>query len=85
MKQDITPFLRGGLPGIVRLKQVLASIIAYHMLEHGMEQEIIQKQMEVLLQQAGFKTYMDSKDNLSFHIPESLCDPTDATSLISVE
>ncbi len=72
LKQDINPFLRGGLPGVARLKQVLTSIMAYHKLEHGTEEDIFQHQLQPLLEQAGLKTYVDSQSNIiSFHIPES--------------
>jgi hypothetical protein len=86
IKQDISPFLQGGLPGIARLKQVLTSIMAYHRLEHGMEEGVVQTQMEALLQQAGYRTYMDSNNNLSFHIPDALLDGNnDGLSSIKVE
>lgn len=59
---DIKPFVRGGLPGLARLKQVLSNILRHH--------KVPLHRQRALLSAAGLRPYT-STDRLrvSFYLP----------------
>ena len=59
---DIQPFIRGGLPGLARLKQVLSSILKHH--------RVPLHRQRALLSAAGLRvcTSLD-RQRVSFYLP----------------
>ena len=59
---DIEPFIRGGLPGLVRLKQVLGSILKHHRVP-------LHRQRGLLLAAGLHPQSSTDRQRVSFHIP----------------
>ena len=61
---DIKPFIRGGLPGLVRLRQVLGSIIKHH--------KVPLHRQRALLSAAGLRPYTSTdRTRVSFYLPSN--------------
>jgi hypothetical protein len=59
---DIQPFIRGGLPGLARLKQVLGTILKHH--------RVPLRRQRALLFAAGLRAYTSTdRQTVSFYLP----------------